>query len=219
MAAAFDRMGKFSQAEVHYQQAMKLAPHDARNWNDLGYSYYLQNRWPDAERTLKTADAMKPNDSRTLTNLGLTLAAQGKEADALTALSRANGPAVGHANLGFILAAMGKTDEARRHYETALSIQPNLEAARVAIAKLGAASAPAGLASAAPVAPIAASKPGTSRVAVTPASHPPSARPAPLAVKRPVRTDAQVTRTSNVSGNDTRALPTLAAPSPVLPAR
>jgi Flp pilus assembly protein TadD len=146
MAAAYDRMGRFAQSETHYTEALKLAPGDAKVWNDVGYSYYLQNRWADAERALKTADSMDPNNPRTLTNLGLVLAAESKNQDALTALSRANGPAVGHANLGFILAAMGKDDQARAHYESALAIRPELTAAREALARIGAKKNPAAVA-------------------------------------------------------------------------
>lgn len=138
MAGAFDRMGRFTQADVHYQQALKLAPRDPKVWNDIGYSYYLQNRWSDAERALKTAETMDSNNPRVLTNLGLALAAQGKDDEALNVLSRANGPAVGHANLGFILAAQGKSESARRHYEHALALQPQLTAARDAIARIDA---------------------------------------------------------------------------------
>ncbi len=53
MAAALDRMGRFAQAEPHYLKALKLAPMDAKVWNDAGYSYYLQHRLADAERTLQ----------------------------------------------------------------------------------------------------------------------------------------------------------------------
>jgi Flp pilus assembly protein TadD len=173
LAAALDRMGRFTQAETHYQQAMKLAPNDARVWNDLGYSYYLQSRWPDAERTLKTADAMEPNNPRVLTNLGLTLAAQGRDDEALMALTKASGPAVGHANLGFLLAAMGKRAEARVHYETAVQIQPELAAAKAALAQLDKTPPPsnAALASAAaPPPPAAAGPQGNWSLQVSPAN-------------------------------------------------
>ena len=55
IANALDRMGRFAQAEVHYRKALHLSPRDPKIWNDAGYSYYLQGRWADAERTLKTA--------------------------------------------------------------------------------------------------------------------------------------------------------------------
>jgi Flp pilus assembly protein TadD len=203
MGAAFDRLGRFAQAETHYQQSMALSPRDARTWNDLGYSYYLQNRWPDAERTLKTADSMEPNNARVLTNLGLVLAAQGKDDEALASLSRASGPAVGHANLGFILAAMGKTAEARRHYESALSIQPEMNAARVAISHIDKPSAPgnavqlaAGPAAAAPATPSDTLPRAGGTLDVTHVSP------------KPAASDTGITRASAVS-NTSGVLPTL----------
>jgi Tfp pilus assembly protein PilF len=136
LAAAYDRMGKFTQAEVHYGKALHATPKDPKVWNDVGYSYYLQTRLADAERSLKTADSIDPNNPQVLTNLGLTLAAAGKYDEALAALSRAGGPAAGQANLGFILAAMGKTEEAKSHYEAALAAQPEMAPARYALAQL-----------------------------------------------------------------------------------
>ncbi|MGE3822079.1 MAG: tetratricopeptide repeat protein, partial [Isosphaeraceae bacterium] len=136
MGGAYDRKGQFAQADTHYRKALELAPKDAKVWNDVGYSYYLQQRLSDAELAFKTAESLDPGNPKILTNMGLALAAAGKEEEALTALSRAGGPAVGEANLGFILAAMGKTEEARRHYEAALARQPQLTAARDALARI-----------------------------------------------------------------------------------
>ena len=177
LAAALDRLGRFTQAETHYGKALKLSPNDAKIWNDAGYSYYLQNRWADAERSLKMADTLDPKNSRVLTNLGLTYAAQGKNDEALLAFSHAGGPAIGHANLGYILAAMGKHEKAREYYQKALDLQPELNPARHAIAKLDldtkARDNSAMLASATP--PVAAPAPAPPLVPVTvPASVSPS---------------------------------------------
>src|ERR1700733_5025184 len=38
MGGAYDRVGRFAQAEAHYEKALKLAPRDPRVWNDVGYS-------------------------------------------------------------------------------------------------------------------------------------------------------------------------------------
>jgi Flp pilus assembly protein TadD len=138
MGSAFDRTGRFAQAETHYQKALKLSPKDPKIWNDAGYSYYLQGRWADAERTLKTAARLAPEDERIRTNLGLTLAAQGRTQEALPLLSRANGEASGHANLGYLLAATGQLDLARQQYETALALRPDLTLARRALAQIDA---------------------------------------------------------------------------------
>ncbi len=138
MAGALDRLGKFGQAEAHYRSALALSPGEAKVWNDAGYSYYLQHRLADAERSLKTAEKLEPNNPRIQTNLGLALAAAGKTDEALTALSKAGGPAAGHANLAYLLASLGRTDEARKHYQTALALQPEMAPVRQALARLDA---------------------------------------------------------------------------------
>ena len=136
MAGAFDRLGRFAQAEVHYEKALKLAPREPKVWNDVGYSYYLQGRWSDAERALKTAATLAPDDDRIRTNLGLTLAAAGKTNEAFPLLSQSTGDATGHANLGYLLAATGQFDLARRQYETALALRPDMQIAQRALARL-----------------------------------------------------------------------------------
>ncbi|MDR3618020.1 MAG: tetratricopeptide repeat protein [Paludisphaera borealis] len=133
---ALDGLGRFSQAEVHYKKALKLDPHNVKIWNDAGYSYYLQGRWADAEGTLQSAARLAPGDMRIKTNLGLTLAAVGRSEEALALLSQYSGDAIGHANLGYLLAATGQTDLARREYEQALAMRPNLDQARRALDQL-----------------------------------------------------------------------------------
>jgi Flp pilus assembly protein TadD len=136
IAAAHDRLGRFAQAEVHYQKALALSPKDPRVWNDVGYSYYLQGRWPDAERALKMAAKLAPDDERVRVNLGLALAAAGKTSEAFPLLAHSAGDATGHANLGYLLAATGQFDLARRQYETALALRPDMELPRRALARL-----------------------------------------------------------------------------------
>ena len=130
MGGTLDRLGRFAQSEDHYRLALKASPDDAKVWNDSGYSYYLQSRWADSERNLKTAAKLAPADVRIQTNLGLTLAAAGKTDEALIALSKAGGEAIAHANLGYLLAAMGQNEQARAHYQTAIELQPDLAPAR-----------------------------------------------------------------------------------------
>ena len=136
IGGAMDRLGRFPQAETHYKTALKLSPKDPKTWNDAGYSYYLQGRWTDAERALKTAVRLAPDDERVRTNLGLTLAAQGRTKEALPLLSQSNGEAIGHTNLGYLLAATGQLDLARQQYEAALALRPDLTVARRALAQI-----------------------------------------------------------------------------------
>jgi Tfp pilus assembly protein PilF len=136
MAGALDRLGRFAQAETHYKKALKLSPRDPKIWNDAGYSLYLQGKWADAERTLKAAAKLAPDDERIRVNLGLTLAAQGRSEEALSLLSRTGGDAIGHANLGYLLASTGQFDLARLQYEEALALRPDLELPRRALARI-----------------------------------------------------------------------------------
>jgi tetratricopeptide (TPR) repeat protein len=136
IGGALDRLGRFAQAEVHYQKALKASPKDPKVWNDAGYSYYLQGRWSDAEKALRTAIKLEPDNERTRINLGLTLAAAGKTDEAFPLLSESSSDATGHANLGYLLAGNGQFDLARRQYETALALRPDMELARRALARL-----------------------------------------------------------------------------------
>ncbi len=136
IAVANDRLGRFALAETHYRKALKHAPKDPRVWNDLGYSYYVQARYADAERALRTAARLNPDDERARLNLGLALAAAGRPQEALPLLSQAGGDAAGHANLGYLLAATGQPELARLEYQKALALRPDLDVARRALAAI-----------------------------------------------------------------------------------
>ena len=51
-------------------------------------------------------------------------------------MSQTSGEAIGHANLGYLLAATGQLDLARQQYEIALAMRPDLEVARRALARI-----------------------------------------------------------------------------------
>jgi tetratricopeptide (TPR) repeat protein len=191
MGAALDRLGRFEQSEVHYKTALKLSPNDPKVWNDAGYSYYIQSRWADSLRALKTADSLDPNNSRVLTNLGLVLAATGKTDEALAAFTRAGGNAVGHTNLAYILAAMGKEDLALQHYQKALQDQPDLAPAKEALAALAAKTAQ------------------TNPIAAIPPPVPASSMPVPVAGLKP-----SVTRAANPVVATTPLILGMPAPAP-----
>ncbi len=79
---------------------------------------------------------LAPEDERVRTNLGLTLAAAGRTQEVLPLLSRSDGDAIGHANLGYLLAATGQFDLAREQYQKARALRPDLELPRRALAQL-----------------------------------------------------------------------------------
>jgi tetratricopeptide (TPR) repeat protein len=153
MAVALDHLGRFEQAEAHYRAALKMRSGDPKLWNDLGYSYYLQRRWADSERALRTAYQHDPENPKVLTNLGMTLAYGGKTSEALELLTKAGGPAWAHHNLGVALASLGDEAEARVEFQKALEVQPQLPAPRAALAQLDRRAAAVATASNRPKAP------------------------------------------------------------------
>lgn len=136
LATALDCQGKFDDAAPHYREAVRLAPDDARAWNDAGYSAYLQGRLTEAETSLRRAAKLAPDDARIANNLGLALAAIGKTDEGFETMARAAGPAAAHANLGYLLAATGQDAAARGRYESALAQRPDMELARTALTLL-----------------------------------------------------------------------------------
>lgn len=71
LAVIADQSRDFAAAERHYAAALESRPEDPEVLNDLGYSYLLQGRYPESERTLRDALAFAPSDERALTNLGM----------------------------------------------------------------------------------------------------------------------------------------------------
>lgn len=125
MAILHDQQGQFRESETLYQKALALRPGDPNIYCDMGYSCYLQQRWPDAERNLKQALAIEPNHRRARNNLGLVYAHTNREADAMVAFTKAGAsPAKVQCNLAFALIQDGKLEKARTHYLAAAAIEP-----------------------------------------------------------------------------------------------
>jgi Flp pilus assembly protein TadD len=77
-----DQLGDHTQAQEYYAAALKIVPNQPQVLSNLGLSYALSKRLPDAESTLRTA-AMQPKaDIRVRQNLALVLALEGKFTEA-----------------------------------------------------------------------------------------------------------------------------------------
>ena len=136
LAVHYDRLGDFQKAQEEYRQALEQSPKNADMLNDIGYGYYSRGRWAESEKYLRQALAVKPKHARAAINLGLCLGAQGRFDEALEMFGKAVTPAQAHSNLAFVLTTHHKWDEARREYQKALQIDPDIPLARAALAKL-----------------------------------------------------------------------------------
>jgi len=131
LALLLDRQGECEAAEGYYRTAIQLAPQRAELYCDLGYSYYVQQRWPEGENELRQAVALDPDLRRAQNNLGLLLARTGRDAEAMDAFAKAGcREAEAHANLALALSLADRREEARLHYERALQLDPRLKTAQ-----------------------------------------------------------------------------------------
>ena len=143
----YARKGDCPAAEPYYQQAIRLDPKNAELHCDLGYSYYLQQRWKEADASLRRAIALDPDLRRAHNNLGLLLGRTGHEDEALQEFVAAGcSRAEAMANLGYVLALTERPDEAQAEFRRALDADPNLKTAREGLTGLEALAAkvPAG---------------------------------------------------------------------------
>jgi tetratricopeptide (TPR) repeat protein len=130
LAVLYDLAGDFDKASAEYATLIQANPKDAQLLNDLGYSHYSRGDWARAEQYLTQATALDPSLKRGWINLGLVLAATDRPDAALAAFTRAGTEAEARSNMGFALAAQGKTQEAVEQYRTALKLQPGLGVAQ-----------------------------------------------------------------------------------------
>jgi Flp pilus assembly protein TadD len=77
-----DQIGDHAAAQKFYHDALQLAPNRPEILSNLGLSYALSKRLPEAEQTLRQAAAQPAADRRVRDNLALVLALQGKFGEA-----------------------------------------------------------------------------------------------------------------------------------------
>ncbi|MEL7528754.1 MAG: tetratricopeptide repeat protein [Pseudomonadota bacterium] len=105
-AAIYDQTGEHEKARSLYKQALKIAPDDPSLLNNLGLSYLLSNKLPDAEYTLRRAASLPGADSRVRQNLALVLGVQGKYDEAVEVATAELDPRQAKANIAYLQAMM-----------------------------------------------------------------------------------------------------------------
>ncbi|KAA2235002.1 tetratricopeptide repeat protein [Salinarimonas soli] len=86
--AVADQLGEHARAQSFYEGALRIVPGEPAVLSNLGLSYALSKRLPDAERALREAAAHPQADARVRQNLALVLGLQGKLGEAEELLRR-----------------------------------------------------------------------------------------------------------------------------------
>ena len=137
MAVLNDKQGKFRESAELYRKALAVQPGDPDIFCDMGYSYYLQRRWAEAEMNLRQSIAINPDHQRAHNNLALLLVRDNRLDDALAEFRKGGSdPVHSHLNLAFALTIDQRWESARAEYQRALAIDPACQLAKTRLDQL-----------------------------------------------------------------------------------
>ena len=119
-----DILNEHEQALLFYKKAEQLMPKNPKLQNNLGYSYYMQERWPEAEAAFNKALNADSQYKPAWKNLGLTYARQERYGDALTALEQAMSTAEAYNDIGYICMITRRYETAARFFRKAIHHNP-----------------------------------------------------------------------------------------------
>ncbi|MFZ5691478.1 MAG: tetratricopeptide repeat protein [Pseudomonadota bacterium] len=100
--AVLDQMGRHQEARQHYLSALRIAPDEPSVMSNLGLSYALSRNLPEAESTLRRANAHANREPRVRQNLALVVGLQGRFQEAQEIASADLSPEEAAANLEYL---------------------------------------------------------------------------------------------------------------------
>jgi Tfp pilus assembly protein PilF len=130
LSRIYDRLNIAEKAEQEYEAATTSAPDDADLLNDRGMFHLSRGEPVFAERWFRKALEKQPDHRRAAVNLAGSLALQNRLHESYDAYSKVVGAAAAHSNIGVHLARLGRIDEARASFSSALEIDGTLQTAQ-----------------------------------------------------------------------------------------
>ena len=137
IAVCMDKAGKMEESSEWYDKALKLSPGNPDLYCDRGYSFYLQQKFQEAEMSLRQCLAIKRDHQRAYNNLGLVLAHTGRADEAVSSFHNGgSSPALAHQNVAVAMLEQGDFAMAEKQYRLALASDPNLDTAQQGLSEL-----------------------------------------------------------------------------------
>jgi Flp pilus assembly protein TadD len=115
--AVLDQMGRHAEAQRYYLTALKIVPDEPSVLSNLALSYALSKDLPNAEATLRRAEASHPADPRVRQNLALVVGLQGRFAEAEQIAAADLSPDLAAANVAYLrkmLASRGQIEKPQK---------------------------------------------------------------------------------------------------------
>jgi tetratricopeptide (TPR) repeat protein len=136
LARLEDRENQLDAALHYYLQAVHLSPNSAKALNDLSLCYARRGQLTEAVAPLEHAIRQSPGKQLYRNNLAKVLVELNQNQLALQHLLAVHPPGVAHYNLGVVLHQQGRDPQAVEALSRAVSVDPNLLAARDLLAQL-----------------------------------------------------------------------------------
>ncbi|WP_107852483.1 tetratricopeptide repeat protein [Oceanimonas marisflavi] len=119
-----DILEQGQQAREYYRCALQIQPGMAMLHTNLGFSYYLESDYPQAEQAYTRAVNQEPEYERAWSNLGLLYYRWGRQSEALMALRKIMSQAEALNDLGYIAMMEGEYDIATSLFQRAIDASP-----------------------------------------------------------------------------------------------
>jgi Tfp pilus assembly protein PilF len=103
--------------------------------NDYGYFLYVRGDLSRAEEVLRQSLSRRADHPKASVNLGMVLAAQGRFDEAFSMFETSVGPAAAHHNIGLLMERVGREVEALAHLHQAVDRDPSLQRTQAILAQ------------------------------------------------------------------------------------
>jgi Tfp pilus assembly protein PilF len=131
-----DRQGQMPLAESLYQRAVACNPQNAAALNDLGLCLARENKLDASKQALEQAVQLQPEKELFRNNAATVLVEMRQDQRALAHLSAVRSAAEANYNLGQLLIERGRAADAGPYFQAALQLNPSMQQAQDALAKL-----------------------------------------------------------------------------------
>jgi tetratricopeptide (TPR) repeat protein len=131
-----DRQGQMPLAESLYQRAVACNPQNAAALNDLGLCLAREGKLDASKQVLEQAVQLQPEKELFRNNAATVLVEMRQDQRALAHLSAVRSAAEANYNLGQLLIERGRAADAGPYFQAALQLNPSMQQAQDALAKL-----------------------------------------------------------------------------------
>lgn len=130
LGIVYAEMKKFPEAIDVWKRYVAATNDSAAGYSNLAFCYELAGRAQDAEAAYTRAVRKDPRHIASRVNFGAMLVRFGREGEGRMHLQAVLTPAEVHYNVGSVYESLGRPEQAKAEYETALRLDPALADAR-----------------------------------------------------------------------------------------